>query len=435
MAGETSGETSLFSRFSCRSDVDIDKLIEEKDSKSTKSSTKNAVKILREFCVEKGLQTEFENLSKTELNDLLKSFYANARKKDGIFYSKNSINSIRYGIARYLMAQKEVDIVNDTAFSSSNRVFSASLVELKRVGMAKVNHHPEITKEDLEKLYSSFNLSTPKGLQQKCFFDIMFHLVRRGRENLRQQTKSTFAFATDSQQRKYVYQAVDELDKNHRENDDPRDSTTDGRMYERPGPLCPVKSFEKYLSKLHPQQQSLWQRPKETATENTESWYCNAPLGKNTLGDLMKSISREANLSQIYTNHSIRATAVTVLDHSNVEARHIMRVSGHKSESSIRSYARRLSENKQREISTTLAEACRFSYCSDKPDAASSPDLALTSSQFEDALDTISSSPLPRLSLPGSPIIHASQTNSLESLTFASGAFNNCNITFNFNYK
>ena len=59
------GETSLFSRFSCRSDVDIDKLIEEKDSKSTKSSTKNAVKILREFCVEKGLQTEFENLSKT----------------------------------------------------------------------------------------------------------------------------------------------------------------------------------------------------------------------------------------------------------------------------------------------------------------------------------------------------------------------------------
>ena len=133
------GETSLFSRFSCRSDVDIDKLIEEKDSKSTKSSTKNAVKILREFCVEKGLQIEFENLSKTELNDLLKSFYANARKKDRTFYSKNSINSIRYGIARYLMAQKEVDIVNDTAFSSSNRIFSASLAELKSVGMAKVS--------------------------------------------------------------------------------------------------------------------------------------------------------------------------------------------------------------------------------------------------------------------------------------------------------
>ena len=107
MEGESSGEATLFSQFSCRSDIDIDKLIEEKDSKSAKSSTKHAVKIIRKFCVEKGLQTEFENLSKTELNDLLKFFYASARKKDGTFYVINSINSIRYRIARYLMAQKE----------------------------------------------------------------------------------------------------------------------------------------------------------------------------------------------------------------------------------------------------------------------------------------------------------------------------------------
>ena len=88
MESETSGETSLFSRFSCRSDIDIDKLMEEKDSKSTKSSTKHAVRIIREFCVEKGLQTEFENLSKTELNDLLKSFTQMHGKKTGHFIQK-----------------------------------------------------------------------------------------------------------------------------------------------------------------------------------------------------------------------------------------------------------------------------------------------------------------------------------------------------------
>ena len=93
--------------------------------------------------------------------------------------------------------------------------------------------------------------------------DIMFHLVRRGRENLREQTKDTFAIAVDSQNRIYVYQAVDELDKDHRENDDPQNSTTDGRMYEQPGPLCPVKTFELYLSKLHPELKFLWQRPKK----------------------------------------------------------------------------------------------------------------------------------------------------------------------------
>ena len=53
----------------------------------------------------------------------------------------------------------------------------------------------------------------------------------------------------------------------------------------------------------------------------------------------MKTISVDRKLSQEYTNHCIRSTAVSVLDNNNVEARHIMRVSGHKSESSIRSYS------------------------------------------------------------------------------------------------
>ena len=71
----------------------------------------------------------------------------------------------------------------------------------------------------------------------------------------------------------------------------------------------------------------------------------------------MSSISKELKLSQKYTNHCIRATAVSLLDECNFEARHIMRVSGHKSESSIRSYSRRLSEVKQKEISHALSSA------------------------------------------------------------------------------
>ena len=65
----------------------------------------------------------------------------------------------------------------------------------------------------------------------------------------------------------------------------------------------------------------------------------------------MKRISEDLELSQTYTNHYIRTTAVSLLDECNFEARHIMRVSGHKSESSIRSYSRRLSETKQKQIS------------------------------------------------------------------------------------
>ena len=151
----------------------------------------------------------------------------------------------------------------------------------------------------------------------------------------------------------------------------------------------------------------------------------------------MKNISRAADLSKEYTNHSIQATAVTVLDHSNFEARHIMRVSGHKSEASIRSYSRRLSENKQREISETLGQACGFPSEIEETTlhSPSETQLELTSSQYENALDTICLSPLPGHSLPGSPVLHATQTNTLKNVMFASGTFNNCNVTFNFNSK
>ena len=308
-------------RFSSNTDHHIATMLEDKDSSSTKKATKQAIKVLREYCAEKGLSTQFEDNNKVELDNLLKQLYANARKKDGTMYSKNTINSIRYGLARYLMTEKKVNIVEDVAFGSSNKVFSAVLTQLKRNGLAKVNHHPEITKDDLQKLYLSFDLNTPKGLQQKCMFDIMFHLVRRGRETLREQTKDTFAIAVDSQNRRYVYQAVDELAKNHRKNDGPQDSTTDGRIYEQPGPLCPVRTFELYLSNLHPELKFLWQRPKQAIqTTDDNCWYCNVPVGKNTLGNFMKDVTRAADLSKQYTNHSIRATAVTVLDHSNFEA-------------------------------------------------------------------------------------------------------------------
>ncbi|CAB4003505.1 Hypothetical predicted protein, partial [Paramuricea clavata] len=70
-------------RFASKNDVDIESMLADKDSKSTKKATKQAVKILREYCAEKELPTEFENINKVELDNLLRHFYANARKKDG----------------------------------------------------------------------------------------------------------------------------------------------------------------------------------------------------------------------------------------------------------------------------------------------------------------------------------------------------------------
>ena len=68
-------------------------------------------------------------------------------------------------------------------------------------------------------------------------------------------------------------------------------------------------------------------------------------------------LSEKYELSQRYTNHSLRVTSIQVLEDGNVETRHIVRVSGHKNADSVANYARRLSAAKKRNLSTILAES------------------------------------------------------------------------------
>ena len=65
---------------------------------------------------------------------------------------------------------------------------------------------------------------------------------------------------------------------------------------------------------------------------------------------MMPRLSEKYKLSQRYTNHSIRVTSLQVLEDANVEGRHIIRVSGHKSLESVQNYARKLSSARKRSI-------------------------------------------------------------------------------------
>lgn len=90
---------------------------------------------------------------------------------------------------------------------------------------------------------------------------------------------------------------------------------------------CPVVSFIKYLEKFNEKYIFLFQRPKpkECIIEKiVPGMIIHSVVGLNTLRLMMKKISTSAELSIIYTNHSIRATLITLLDHGGLEARHII---------------------------------------------------------------------------------------------------------------
>ena len=75
------------------------------------------------------------------------------------------------------------------------------------------------------------------------------------------------------------------------------------------------------------------------------------------MGNKLKAISKLANLTREYTNHSIRATSVTILDECGFEVRHIMCVTSHRSEASIRSCASKTKSGIKLAMSTGLISA------------------------------------------------------------------------------
>ena len=71
----------------------------------------------------------------------------------------------------------------------------------------------------------------------------------------------------------------------------------------------------------------------------------------------MKEMSEAAGLSKKYTNHSVRATAITLWSNAGLSNRHIMAISGHRNEQSLRSCNARPSSAQLQHSSDVLSNA------------------------------------------------------------------------------
>jgi len=104
-----------------------------------------------------------------------------------------------------------------------------------------------------------------------------------------------------------------------------------------------LSCLKKYISKRNVGCEAFFQYPKRKGADDV--WYQlvrmkNRPLSVNKLQNMMKDISKAAALSQTYTNHSVRATAITLWSDVQITSRHIMNISGHRNEESIKHYMR-----------------------------------------------------------------------------------------------
>ena len=107
---------------------------------------------------------------------------------------------------------------------------------------------------------------------------------------------------------------------------------------------CHVKILDKYFKSLPPkaaENDIFYLQPlSNTPTDPYVAWFKNVPVGKNTLGRMMKSMCEKAGISEGYTNHSLRAYGATKLFQAQVPEKLIQQRTGHRSLDALRQYER-----------------------------------------------------------------------------------------------
>lgn len=279
---------------------------ERTGSKKTAYNEKWGVKVLKAWAIENNEKSDFEGLAPDELNTILAKFWSEVRKSNGDYYGRNSLFNLRAMINKHLKGKPycvPYDIVTDERFRSSNERLEKQLKLLKGIGRT-ITHKQPISIADLRRMYDSGVLGTsnPLSLLRKVWFEITLHFCHKGSESQEKLLKTSFEIYRDASGRAYVSRGRPHQSRNG--------EIDDVRMYETGGDLCPVKSYQLYLMKLHPLQPRLFQQPRRKATPDSPMWYGKAPIGEKALQQMMANISAAAKLSKRYTNHCVRTTAL-----------------------------------------------------------------------------------------------------------------------------
>ncbi|KAF7246139.1 hypothetical protein EYD10_07778 [Varanus komodoensis] len=294
-------------------------------SENTRLATRYAVRIFREYLIEKAQSPSFETMDKGALCRVLRSFYAEARSKSGQLYSKSSLISIRSSLNRYLNEPpycRTLDLTKDPELRAANLTLAAVIRKLEEQGAGPVVQKQAITRADLRKLYtcSVFSTQSPFGLLNKVWFETCMYFCTRGRENQRELEEDSFGLAMDEDGRKFVYfKALGPYHKSRssswsKKRAESSDEENLPRMYETGTEFCPYASFVKYLAKRNPLCKAFFQRPRDHCSEGDVTWYENKAIGKNLLGTRMQMLSKAAKLSKTYTNHCIGAVSIATLN-------------------------------------------------------------------------------------------------------------------------
>ena len=375
--------------------------------------------------------------------------------KTEVFIKKTSLVSIRGALDRHLKAppyNKRFSICDKALFSEANKTLSSYLKQLVKQGkIAATVHKIPLTVHTIKKLYDKGELGdvdtyNPRVLLQTAWFLISIYFGKRGRENQAALKKSMLHLVTTPDGEEYFELNRNEpgvilSTKNHTGGLEGSEDHSDGKIFSQPGSKrCPVEILKTYLSHLNPNIDALFQRPKNQSSTKFNPkchpvWYDACNVGHNTLDNMLRMMTERADIKPYLTNHSLRATTVTVLSAQNIETRKIKAITGHKSDSSIESYCERPTLDQFKQMSTALTS---FIHSDRSPEISRRRcvDLSKTKEGSSASISTPHSGPTSSCQNSPPTVEHESVFASLglnSGSILPSGSFSNCQFTFNVN--
>ena len=192
---------------------------------------------------------------------------------------------------------------------------------------------------------------SPIKLRQSVWYNIAIHFVTRGLEFHHQLQMESFNFLTDEDGSEYVALTHETQQKNFQGGLNSKEALFDKRIYATGERNCPVKLLKLFMNRTNKNASSLFNACEKEAISRpdcTEVWYTSKPLSKVSFRNFMADISKYAKCSKRYTAHCLRSTAIQAMNDAGLEARHVMFMSGHRNEASIRPYNRDCSKDQKK---------------------------------------------------------------------------------------
>ena len=351
-------------------------------------------------------------------------FVMETRKSDGSCYPPSSLRCLVCGLNRVLQKNKAPFSVvdkNDHRFRDLLKTLDSLSSELHRQGVGAIKHSAKVIDPKHEDVFWQEGLlgySSPKVLQRTVFFYVGLNFVLRGVQEQYDLVPHQFT-RIPRDRRVYnssvYYEYVEFVSKNNQHRfKDINMKNKNVRAYALPGnERCIVRLLDTYLSILPPDCTYFYMHPLDKFPSDTKKCAVTKQrVGVNILKGILPELSEKSGVGVHYTNHSLRATAITRMFNCGVPEKVIAENSGHRSTRALRCYEK-TSEELQQAVTKVI----------NNPTNSATPEcMAFT---FQQSSQSTSVTEFKEMVSEDKPVTTSSANPSVGAF---SGSFTNCTI-------